>query len=495
MRIRTTAWVMLVAMAAIYALTGLCVYMLNESIREQSVSLRRAAEFQELGQQLANGSDYLTHEIQRYVITGDKIHYDNFWHEVNEVRSRDKVVERLKELGAPQNELYLIKVAKRQSDALINIERKAMDLVQAGDLDSARKLIFGDEYAAYKRSIMEPIARFQELLNGRVGKDTAKDSRRADFYLILTNVLLAISIALTLFAIYFIVIRRIVQPIGEMTGAMRALSHGDKKIDVPGYGRSDEIGDMAEAVEIFKQDRIRRAKAERALRHTNEELRTTLDQLREMQRQIVLQEKLASLGQLTAGVAHEIKNPLNFINNFSLICVEQIEELREEVEPLLEGLDADLREDIAELLSDLSTNLTKITQHGRRADGIVKGMLEHSRDGTGEFAPGNVNALIDEFANLAYHGMRAQTQGFNVTIHTDYEEGLDDVEMVAADVSRVFLNIVTNAFHALWDKQRKAGAGYDPQLWLTTRSDGNWVEIRIRDNGPGMPKAVLDKIF
>ncbi|TDN40218.1 hypothetical protein A8B98_15165 [Hymenobacter sp. UV11] len=221
------------------------------------------------------------------------------------------------------------------------------------------------------------------------------------------------------------------------------------------------------------------------------ELQRSLTDLRTTQNQLIQKEKMASLGELTAGIAHEIQNPLNFVNNFSEVSTELVSELREEQ---AKGAAADpvLQE---ELLADLGQNLTKISQHGQRAAGIVRGMLEHSRASTGERAPTALNALADEYLRLAYHGLRAKDKRFNATLETDFAPDLPLVQGVGPDLGRVLLNLFTNAFYAVQQRQQAGEAGYQPTVGVATRRVGNTVEVRVHDNGTGMPEAVQAKIF
>ena len=230
-----------------------------------------------------------------------------------------------------------------------------------------------------------------------------------------------------------------------------------------------------------------------ALTRQAEALQETLTELKTTQAQLIQAEKMASLGELTAGIAHEIQNPLNFVNNFSEVSVELLQELQEG--PFTK-LPAAEQEYAAELLGDLVTNLQKITTHGKRADSIVKGMLQHSRASTGERAPTDVNALADEYLRLSYHGLRAKDKSFNATLTTNFEPDLPLVEAAGQEVGRVLLNMFTNAFYATQQRQKLAQPGYAPEVRVSTRRlpDGD-VEIRVRDNGTGMPESVKAKVF
>jgi signal transduction histidine kinase len=215
----------------------------------------------------------------------------------------------------------------------------------------------------------------------------------------------------------------------------------------------------------------------------------TLNELKSAQAQLVHSEKMASLGELTAGIAHEIKNPLNFVNNFSEVSRELLDEMKIEIEN--KNID-----EVIELIEDLKQNLDKINQHGKRADSIVKGMLLHSRGSSGEKSLTDINDLLDQYINLAYHGMRAQNKEFNITIERDYDETLEKINVVPQDISRVFLNIINNACYAAYDKKKKnSDYNFSPTLKVSTKNLNDKVEIRIADNGDGIPKDILDKIF
>ena len=220
------------------------------------------------------------------------------------------------------------------------------------------------------------------------------------------------------------------------------------------------------------------------------ELQRSLTELRAAQAQLIQKEKMASLGELTAGIAHEIQNPLNFVNNFAEVSTELLEELEEEqAKPVRDaGLEA-------ELVGDLRQNLGKISHHGRRAAAIVKGMLEHSRTSTGERAPTDLNQLTDEYLRLAYQGLRAKDKSFNAALETDFAPGLPLVEAVGADVGRVLLNLFGNAFYAVQKRQQTGEAGYQPTVTVSTNQVGKQVQIQVSDNGAGMSAAVQAKIF
>ncbi|MBC6608717.1 histidine kinase [Hymenobacter sp. BT188] len=238
---------------------------------------------------------------------------------------------------------------------------------------------------------------------------------------------------------------------------------------------------------------LERLVAERTatLTKQTEELSQALTELKTMQTQLIQAEKMASLGELTAGIAHEIQNPLNFVTNFSDVSAELITELEEEKRKPTRNADLE-----TELLVDLKQNLQKITHHGQRAASIVKGMLEHSRASTGELQPTDINTLADEYLRLAYHGLRAKDKTFNATLYTNLYPELGQVNAISQDIGRVFLNLFTNAFYAVQKKKECVSDGYVPTVSVSTRrTEAGDVEVRVRDNGMGMPATVKDKIF
>jgi PAS domain S-box-containing protein len=255
------------------------------------------------------------------------------------------------------------------------------------------------------------------------------------------------------------------------------------------------LGINVAAEEITEQ---KRAKA--ALQFANEsleartlELTNSLEELRAAQDRLVQTEKLASLGQLTAGIAHEIKNPLNFVNNFSDLSIELIDELQQTL-PAAE-LDDGVRTEITEITNLLRANLDKISQHGKRADSIVKNMLLHSREGAGDHRPADINAIVEESLNLAYHGARAERPGFNIKLQRDLDPEAGMIDVYPQEITRVFLNLISNGFYAAIKRKETGEEASEPTLSAATKSLGNKVVIRIRDNGTGIPLEVRDKIF
>jgi two-component system NtrC family sensor kinase len=237
---------------------------------------------------------------------------------------------------------------------------------------------------------------------------------------------------------------------------------------------------------------LERLVAERtaALTQQSAELRKALEELQTIQSQLIQSEKMASLGELTAGIAHEIQNPLNFVNNFAEVSSELLDELTDEQAKPTPDLALE-----TDLLADLQQNLQKITHHGQRASSIVRGMLEHSRASTGERTLTDLNALCDEYLRLAYHGLRAKDKAFNATLHTDFAPVLPLVEAVSQDLGRVLLNLFTNAFYAVRQRQQAGEPGYAPTVQVSTARDGDEVVVRVRDNGTGIAEEVQQKIF
>ncbi|MDH3215362.1 MAG: ATP-binding protein [Candidatus Krumholzibacteria bacterium] len=260
--------------------------------------------------------------------------------------------------------------------------------------------------------------------------------------------------------------------------------------------RTKHLARRNKMLEVTVQERTAEIQAKaRELREKNHSLEEKNEEIIRTQQQLIVQEKLASLGALTAGIAHEIKNPLNFVNNFAELSTELVHDLREDIDKHKDAIGADTRENIEDILRVLESNVTKINEHGKRADSIVRGMLLHSRGQKGDRQDTDVNGLLDEYVNLAYHGMRAVDAAFNIKIEKDYDSTIEKLEVIPQDLSRVFLNIINNACYATHEKKQKAKNEYSPTLSLRTRNLGDKVEIRIRDNGPGIPREVRDKIF
>jgi len=330
--------------------------------------------------------------------------------------------------------------------------------------------------------------------------------RRTLLYWVLLGLALAI-FGVTIFS------RQISRPIITVSKAADQISSGNFDVAV-NYKAKDEIGVLAasltnmsrslkenfdkiaaqnKALEGYSKTLEEKVQARtRELQEKNTALENTLAQLQQTQKQLIMQEKLASLGALTAGIAHEIKNPLNFVNNFALLTVELADELNEEIAKKLAENELS---DVKDILGDIQLNVTKIAEHGKRADGIVKSMLEHSRGETGEMQATDLNKMLADFVNLAYHGMRAQDPNFNTKIEEHFDPAVGAIKINPQAFSRVIINICNNGFFATREKKRRRGEAYHPTISLTTVDLGDRVEIRIRDNGTGMPQSILEKIF
>jgi len=224
------------------------------------------------------------------------------------------------------------------------------------------------------------------------------------------------------------------------------------------------------------------------LEDAKNKIEATLSELRATQSQLIQAEKMASLGELTAGIAHEIQNPLNFVNNFSEVNKELVDELKTE-------LAIGNMQMANEIADDIKDNSEKINHHGKRADAIVKSMLQHSRSSSGTKEPIDINALADEYVRLAYHGMRAKDKSFSIITKTNFDPTIRTINVIAQDIGRVVLNLVNNAFYAVGEKKKQAGESYEPIVSITTKNDNGKVEIKVADNGNGVPQKVLDKIF
>ena len=290
-------------------------------------------------------------------------------------------------------------------------------------------------------------------------------------------------------------IRRLV----GLATAMRSMAGGDLEVPVEVKG-NDEVTDMANALEVFRRyalevQRLNLVeKLAKELDAKNQTLEQTLEHLEQAQEQIVAEQKLASLGQLTAGVAHEIKNPLNFVSNFSEVSVELVDEIEEVMEEAKSG-EVELSEEVTPILSDLRLNLQKVKEHSKRADDIVRSMLEHSRSGPGDWRETDLNALLKQYVDLSYHAMRARNTDFNVTLTQDLDPAMGMLTVVPQDIGRVFLNLVNNACHALDEKRQTSDGGFEPELRITSRRLEDHAEFDIRDNGTGIPEELRERIF
>ncbi len=264
--------------------------------------------------------------------------------------------------------------------------------------------------------------------------------------------------------------------------------------------QEEENNRILEAKKLELEYQVAERTAE--LTQQKEELQQALEHLKATQEQLIQSEKLASLGELTAGIAHEIQNPLNFVNNFSEVSVELVEELKSEREKAKGERDEELEQ---EILNDIVQNLQKINHHGKRASSIVTGMLQHSRASTGKKEPTDLNALADEYLRLSYHGLRAKDKSFNAQMVADFDPSLPKIEVIPQDIGRVLLNLINNAFYAVQKKNQlkleseptesPTLSKYEPTVWVTSKKTDDEIQISVRDNGTGIPEELQSKIF
>lgn len=280
-------------------------------------------------------------------------------------------------------------------------------------------------------------------------------------------------------------------PLGDAEKAAleKALKEADKALEIALF-KLDRTEKVKRTTAILLEETIQELELKRkAVEESKTALEQSLEELKAAQQQLIQSEKMASLGELTAGIAHEIQNPLNFINNFSEVSHELLGEMKQEIEK------GDMKE-VKAIASDVMQNLEKILHHGKRADGIVKGMLQHSRSSSGQKELTDVNALADEYLRLAFHGLRAKDKTFNAAMKTDFDESIGPVKIIPQEIGRVILNLITNAFYAVTErKKQQPDGGYEPVVSVGTKKSGDKIVITVADNGTGMPQKVLDKIF
>lgn len=268
----------------------------------------------------------------------------------------------------------------------------------------------------------------------------------------------------------------------------KSIKNADKELEITAF-KLDRTEKVKRTTAILLEETIAELEQKRkVVEETNDALQKSLADFRAAQAQLIQSEKMASLGELTAGIAHEIQNPLNFVNNFSEVSTELVDEMNEEI---TKGN----IEDAKEIANDLRQNLEKINHHGKRAGEIVKGMLQHSRKSEGKKEPTDINALCDEYLRLAYHGLRAKDKTFNTEFKTEFEHSLPKINVIPQDIGRVILNLINNAFYAANEKKKQQPDGYEPTVSVITRKEGNKIEIKVMDNGIGIPDNIKGKIF
>ena len=293
----------------------------------------------------------------------------------------------------------------------------------------------------------------------------------------------------------------------QKTAVTKALKDADKELEITAF-KLDRTEKVKRTTAILLEETIEELEQKRkAIEETNAALTKSLDELKAAQAQLIQSEKMASLGELTAGIAHEIQNPLNFVNNFSEVSTELVDEMNEEIEMGNKQLAIGNSEqgeihlqNAVEIAQDLRQNLEKINHHGRRAGDIVKGMLQHTRSSNGQKESTDINALADEYLRLAYHGLRAKDKSFNATLKTDYDESIGNINIIPQDIGRVILNLITNAFYAVDEKSKslqliEGEVVFSPTVSVNTKKVGDKVLIKVTDNGNGIPQKLLDKIF
>ncbi len=392
------------------------------------------------------------------------------------------IFERLAELGTSEGTGFALlrqelELEKRQLELLNNNQEAAVGLVA-----EVNKLVGAAQASA--QSATE--ASIQAILTGR-------------------SLLLIISFASIVVAslvAWLLVGRVLIRRLGMLSAWMRRMAGGDLEAEVE-VGGHDEVTDMAAAVEVFRRHALEVQRLNLVeslaedLQEKNDELQAAFEELRRAQDQIVTQQKLASLGELTAGVAHEIRNPLNFVKNFSESSAELLTELQEVLDESGDSLSEDQRGLIKEISNDLNENMERIQNHGERANRIVHDMLMMSR-GTGEFQLIDINRLVEEHSRLAFHSARANDSDFQLDLQYDLDPNMGELEVIPQDLGRVFLNMVSNACYATNEKRAAVtgnGGSFFPALQVTTRRQEETMEVSIRDNGSGMPPDVVEKIF
>jgi len=413
----------------------------------------------------------------------------------NAAAAKARLDEDLKAMAAVRSEG--VAAIGREVDTLTELARRAGEAYSGDDsaegnalLAQARSRIVNidDEIDTIVASVE------QQALAGRDA--SAREAERV-VNLSITGGMVTLAVALGLTAL---IVRSITVPLKRLEGSMAAITRGELDVQIP-RASAHEIGAMTRTLGMLRDSLIERDHLERERRRADAEIRSARDaaeaalrDLKAAQANLIQAEKMASLGQLTAGIAHEIKNPLNFVNNFSAISAELTYELQE----ALRGADLDgkQRAEIGEITDTLRGNLDKIVQHGKRADAIVKNMLLHSRHGSGEHRPVDINAVVEESLNLAYHGARAEKQGFNIALQRSFDPAAGEVDLFPQEITRVLLNLMSNGFYAAAKRNAEVkGGGYEPILAVATKNLGDSIEIRIRDNGTGVSPEVKEKMF
>ena len=393
----------------------------------------------------------------------------------------------------------LVAAIRREVDAMTDLARQAGVAYSSDDSASGNALL--DQAKSHVLTIDGEIESVVDRVEQQAVAKRDASMRGAELAVKLAIVggvgALLLALGFTAFTV-----RSITVPLKQLERSMASITRGDLDPPMPRTG-AHEIEAMVTTLGMLRDSLIERDRLERERERAQAEIRVARDaaegalhELKAAQANLIQAEKMASLGQLTAGIAHEIKNPLNFVNNFAGLSIGLLDELKTVVASAFASLNQHERGQLDEISELLTGNLGRIVEHGKRADNIVKSMLAHSRGGGGDRQQVDLNALVEELLNLAYHGARAQDHDFAITLDRQYATDIQPVELVPQDVTRVLLNLFSNGFYAASDRQRSTNdATFRPVLAVTTRDLGKAVEVRVRDNGVGIADSTKDKLF
>jgi signal transduction histidine kinase len=409
-------------------------------------------------------------------------------------------------LAAAENNLARFRSLLTDTPTIVDFQKSSRDL-------AASWRVFYDNFGVNQTKAVTELAIRAEPLSGHVLQELmprvqTEENQRAETAganfraasRISDQITFSIFLVSTIVALVatWLIARDVSVGLTALKAGAAAVGAGDlnHRIDLH---QTDELGDLAHAFDDMSAH-LGAARGELTAAHEqekrkSEDLATALEELKKTQDKLLVQQKLASLGTLTAGIAHEIKNPLNFVTNFAEILKSLVGDLRTSIVSQKDRIDPDEFGFMEDTLDDVGVNAAKIREHGKRADDIVKGMLMHSRGQKGQIQATNVNSLVAEYVKLAYHGLRAQDVNFNLTIEEDYDATIPEMNLVPHDLSRVILNIANNGAFAADQKARREGRQFKPTLRISTRNSGSDVEIRIRDNGDGVPESIRQKVF
>ena len=394
----------------------------------------------------------------------------------------------------------VVAAIEREVDTMADLARKAGVAYSSDDSAAGNALL--EQAKSHVLDIDNAIDRIVDRVEQQAVARRDASTRRAELAVKLAIVggIGALMLALLFTAL---TVRSVTVPLMQVERGMASITRGELDVAMPSTG-AHEIVAMTKTLGMLRDSLIERDRLERERQRTELEIRAARDaaeaalhDLKAAQANLIQAEKMASLGQLTAGIAHEIKNPLNFVNNFASLSIGLLDELNAAAASAFEALAPDQRREVDEVTEMLTGNLERIVEHGKRADNIVRSMLAHSRSGGGgDWQSVDLNALVEESLNLAYHGARAQDQDFNITLEREYGADIASVELVPQDMTRVFLNLIGNGFYAANKRRRTLNDGaFRPALTVTTRDLGKAVEVTVRDNGFGIPDDIRDKLF